>query len=339
MLSYYRRVRLSTRLIGLGLAEALVFAIVLRNYPLVTLLPALGGAAGALVLLDIVLRRRQLVLAAAVGLGQALLSTYGAVTVASLAGASSTSQSVQNGFAFLFLQAFALLALLVHVAWTTYFARGHVWFNLLVASAILDFGFVGFATIANLPLLWAVPAALGASLLYLGARTVRFKRPVLWRAPARNKATLTGAQEALATLKLTVHPGQEPADFYASDEWAVLVVATIEAKAAVRLSGQGFEVEGEDLTPLLAQLATEAQRVARTLRISRSRVHPVVFTRKAGLNPPLRSVRVRSRKAPDRTLGTVYLANQKGLNRLLAGTRGARQLSAKAQRRLSRLSA
>lgn len=333
MLNLYRRIGLSSRLLALGLVEALTFAIVLRNYPLPTLLPIMAAVAGVLVLLDITIRRGALLLAAFVSVLQAVVITYAALSIDTLGAAAGDT----SGFTFLFFQLFGIFVLLVHITLAIYVARGRIWVNIAVASLLFDFGFVALVSFLLLPLYWSVLAALGLTLLYFAARAIRWRKEAPYEVPPRSKATVERTKKFAQEQQLTLLEvsDTEHVDAVAVAPGAVYLISAIELQGQLTVKSTGLEADGQDLTPLLEIMAKGAKRFSRRYRLPRQRVYAIMLAHKTGLNPPLRTVRIRSRKSPDRVLGSVLIANQKGVQRLIKTTSQFRPLSARRQTRLS----
>ena len=332
MLNLYRGISLPSRLLALGLLEALTFAIVLRNYPLPTLIPAMATVAGALVLLDITLRRAALLLAALTSAVQAIVITYAAFSIDTLGAAAGDT----SGFTYLFFQLFGIFVLLVHLTLALYLARGRIWVNIAIASLIFDFGFVALVSFLLIPLYWAVLAALGMTLLYLAARSIRWRKSKPYEVPARSKATIERTKKIVQAQNLSLLdiPLMDHIDAIAAGPGAVYLISAIELQGQLTIKSTGLEADKTDLTPLLEIMANGAKSFARRYRLPRHRVYAIMLSHKTGLTPPLRTVRIRSRKSPDRVLGSVLIANQKGLLRLVKATTQFRPLSMRAQSRL-----
>jgi len=341
LFAYYRGLSLRTRILTLVLGEAVVTAITYRYHYAFPTVPLV--VAGLALAVDVFARRVRLLLAVLVGLAQLVAVTFLAYST-SLALALFDS----TGISFYLVQTLFLFALLLQIAFSLYTARGRIWLNLLLSSLLLDFSYLLLQVMATGVTSLALPtrilaaglAALGFMLLYYVVRSVAFHSEPNPSLPPRHLGITTKTGNYLAGLGLTVLPVRGEGlvlDQVAHSSRAVYAVYTLDAEDKLQVRDNTLLVDGQDATDALAQLAVAGKRWARRYRLPNQTLTYVLLAHRAGLQPASRRITVRDRRRPDRVLGTVFLVNRVGFERLLKEDSRRRPLAARVQRRLTRL--
>lgn len=338
MLKKYRRLNLSTRLLGLVVLEALISAIVFRNYGIENVPIAVGISAGVLVALDTIAHRPALVASAVVAIAQLLLGSVIGVFIESYLYYNYSLDA--KGLYYLLVTTGFIFLLMVQVGLAYYVARGRVWLNLALSSILADIAFILIINLLHVDFTIALLIDLGIVLLYFLLRSVRFRRQVKPELPTRSSGALRKADKFFTDRGYTTIAVGESypwLDMVAENGKTAYATLVLDPHTSLAFGGNVLSQDAKDITYVFEYALQDMRRWARNHRVPAARMHFLLFTHKSSLQPGYRALRVRARHTPDRVLGTIALVSHAGLEKLMKSHGGDRPFAKRLRARLTRL--
>jgi hypothetical protein len=313
MMKYYRTTKLTSRLLFLGSILLLGAALAWQyeyNFAI-----TLGIIVGLGLLIEVIaFYPRQILTTLIIFLQIATLSTL------SLLVGSLYEQVGQDGeLAILTGEYLSLLSVIIITIAVRLFPSGRNWVNLLISFSLFNLTYValvGFT--ANY--LVGLSGAFAVAALYIALRTIRWKktRPVIFKKQSETVKNKTVA--FLLNHNYTILPQTLPClDLLAvsPDGKQIFGVYSLDVYKTFSLDHEGMTIDDKSATPALEQLLLSIKASAKASKTSSASITPVIMLHKTNLASNMLTVKVRTRRNPDRIVGTVQVVNANGFEKLM----------------------
>jgi len=308
MIKFYRNTKLTSRLIVFSALLVLTGVTAWKygfNAPIALAFVASIGA-----LIEVVLTRPRLVAAVAAVIIQV---TYLSVI-------SITIGGVYGTLALLTSEYLALLTILLLIVFGYKFARGYLWLNYAVSFVIYDLILTTILATGLSYIIAALGGFVGAA-IFLVIRSIQWRKKENFSLTKPSAKSLKRVQSFLDSHNLVSTSSQLPfVSFLATDPAQpnkVYVIYSLDVKTSLTIEKNLVLMDGSDVTPLLDSLLSETGDLSKSKKITERVFTPVIFVNNNTLVKNLTSIKVASRAKPDRSIGTIYLANANGFEKIL----------------------
>jgi hypothetical protein len=324
LLKLYRRLSLSTRLIGFFAAIALV-AVTSYTYRGNLLLNE-GILLGIILLIELLANRLKFVLSFLIVAAQLLITAL--LAVQAQAGSTIKGQTdTSAGLNFLITQ-YGLLTLSVYaIVIAYYFMRGRVWINLLIGYVLIDlvyiFTLVAIANVSDsVNPTWGLVASLAILIIFNLLRIVRLRKvqkavPLTLSGSFLEKVETSWKNRNITFKSMDKNNSYFKYAIFSPKSQRMLAVLPLEKTKNATIGKRNFAINAVDRTDILEAFVDEVRAWAKDRKISPSFILPVVLTGADGPETLAKQLDIIRRTKPDITYATAYFVNARGLNRLL----------------------
>jgi len=337
MLSYYKQSKFTSRLIAAFLFAGLAAVISWRfEY---NLLQVLGGTLAITILAEVFFFHIRFFLVSVLSLIQSAIVLTTALVVYNVL----INYNANSGMGLAMATGMVIVGfsgILLTLVGNYIFSVGRLWINVLLSFLVYNaISFPLLATGVNLSYVIQSLIALAGVVLYILVRHY-FPRDKTSEFDLTAIKTQRGSSAIKARIQKE-HPNLKIQDIntrvlLASNDKVAFVILPLTPEKYFSILENDAWFDSEPITGVFEYMISESQDASHNFKINKKYFIPVIYvTAKSTLKSKLTTIKVRSRRTPDRIMGNVFVVTSSGFDSLIKGYEKQKPMPAKLLKKLT----
>jgi hypothetical protein len=318
MFKTYKKTMLSSRIIAV-LVLASFSAVVAWNYK-VEVLPVVSGIIGLAFIAEAFFFHRKLTLVAILTFVHllliAVLSTIVLTTIEEFTDSGVGTYIAAGGIVV------GIFATFVSILGSYLYGQGRLWVNVLVSYIL--YNLASIILVLALPMLsYAITSliALGIVIVYIALRHfVSLHKETIFdlnTIPSQKNDTVMKSNISNMNSKfLFVENDKSERILTFHDEKNIFILLPISPEKYFTIIKNDAFVDQKVVTGIFELMIKESRLLSKKLKINQKYIVPIIYVSKSSLDKDITTLKIRSKKYPEKLMGRVFIVNKAGLPKL-----------------------